>query len=111
MRMIGALSNPEALSGLLRLDRIRTKRLAEAARTARPDRVVKPRCGVVQAAVLDVLGTSTEAMRPAEIHARVEQELGYSVVRDTVTSFLSVACRDERSPVLRVQRGLYGLRP
>lgn len=107
MRLIGALSNPDALAALRRLDRIRTKRLAEATRVPRPDR------GGEAAMRSDPSGGARRARRlvgghaPSEIHTRVEQRLGCSVVRDTVTSFLSVACRDEESPVIRVQRGLY----
>ena len=107
--MRGALSNPDALAPLLRLDRIRSKLLAGAAKAPRPVTVLKPRCGVVQAAILRVLGASSDALVVSDIHARVERELGYAVVRDTVTSFLSVACRAGDSPIARVSRGYYAI--
>lgn len=109
MRMIGALSNPDALAPLLRLDGIRAKLLSGAAKAPLPVAVLKPRCGVVQTAILRVFGASSDALLVSEIHARVERELGYGVVRDTVTSCLSVACRAERSSVVRVSRGCYAI--
>jgi hypothetical protein len=64
VRLIGALSNPDALTSLLRLDRIRAKLLVEAAETSRVAAVLKPRNGAVQAAILDVLGAASDPRRP-----------------------------------------------
>ena len=107
MRLTGALSNPDALAPLLRLDRIRATLVVEAAKTSRVATVLKPRNGTVQAAILVVLRATTDPLAPVQVHALVERHLDRAVVRDSVSSFLSVACRDERSPVVRVQRGLY----
>jgi hypothetical protein len=65
--------------------------------------------GAIQAAVLEVLGAASGSLRVAEIHRRVEEELGRVVSRDTVASFLSVACRADPAVVLRVGRGLYAV--
>jgi hypothetical protein len=59
--------------------------------------------------VLEVLRGASGSLRVAEIHGRVEEELGRVVSRDTFASFLSVACRAEAAVVLRVERGLYAV--
>jgi hypothetical protein len=67
--------------------------------------------GAIQGSVLEVLEVSRGALRPGEIHARVERRLDQAVSRDTVASFLSVAARDATSPVIRSSRGRYKLQP
>jgi hypothetical protein len=66
--------------------------------------------GVIQAAVLDVLGQGA-ALRPREIQLRVEHALGQPTSFDTVVSFLSVAARDDGSPMTRTGPGRDRLLP
>jgi hypothetical protein len=65
--------------------------------------------GAIHAAVLEVLRCASGSLRVAEIHGRVEEQLGRVVSRDTVASFLSVACRADAAVILRVERGLYAV--
>ncbi len=71
-----------------------------------PARALKLRHGLIQAAVLEVLG-SHGALRTKDIHVLVEQRLGVVVNSATVYSYLSVASRDERSGVRKVGYGRY----
>ncbi|MCA1693293.1 MAG: hypothetical protein LC749_00410 [Actinobacteria bacterium] len=71
--------------------------------------LLRPPQGAIQAAVLEVLRAAPGSLRVAEIHRRVEEELGRAVSRDTVTSLLSVACRTGAPLVLRVARGTYAV--
>lgn len=101
-----ALSNPQVaatLDGLV--GRRRNIDLAVAADLS--DRSVRLPQGAIQAAVLEVLRLSSGSLRVAEIHGRVEEELGRVVSRDTIASFLSVACGADGQVVLRVERGVY----
>ncbi|MEJ7783301.1 MAG: HTH domain-containing protein [Solirubrobacteraceae bacterium] len=66
--------------------------------------------GTIQAAALTVLTEADGPLAPRQVRARAQALLGLTVSQDTISSFLSVACRNERSPVVRVQRGLYGIR-
>jgi hypothetical protein len=68
---------------------------------------MRPAQGAIQSAVLRVLGAAQVVRGVDEIHRLVEEELGRSVSRDTVASFLSVACRAESQVIVRVARGLY----
>jgi hypothetical protein len=65
--------------------------------------------GAIQGAVLDVLAESGEPMRPRDVHASVQRHLQWTVSRDTVGSFLSVAARSASMPVIRTGPGLYEL--
>jgi hypothetical protein len=67
--------------------------------------------GANQAAVLDVVEATGGALRPGEIHSRVELRLDQAVSRHTVASFLSVAARDATSPVMRSGSGRYKVQP
>jgi hypothetical protein len=101
-----ALSNQDIAPGLQRLALIRAEIPTEAQLQCRTT-TIRARSGVVQGAVLAVLAEVETPQRPAEIRKRVEQWLGREVSPDTVSSFLSVACRSTSFPVERVQRGLY----
>ena len=73
---------------------------------------LRPRMGVIQGEVLKVLQQAAPSpMRTPELRAAVEVRLKIAVSRDTVSSFLSVASRSERWPVVRVNHGLYRCKP
>jgi hypothetical protein len=108
MRLTGALSNQDgsfALSQLLDRKRQLASLNDAGARRHPPTRL---RQGVIQSAVLDVL-RARGALSVAQIHRFVEQQLGRTVSRDTVASFLSVACRVDLPVICRVERGVYEL--
>jgi len=63
--------------------------------------------GAIQAAILEVLREAEDALVPSEVRVRVEERLGRPISQDTISSFLSVACRSVDSPVQRIGRGLY----
>lgn len=65
------------------------------------------RLGAAKEALNDILKSAEGPLRVGEIHARLEGALECAVSRHTVTSFLSVACRSDGSPVRRVGRGRY----
>ena len=66
--------------------------------------------GTIQAAALTVLTEAGGPLAPRQVRARAQALLGLTVSQDTISSFVSVASRDELSSVVRVQRGLYGVR-
>jgi len=67
------------------------------------------RTGAIQEAVVAVLALAASPLRAHEIHRAVERQLGRPVSLDTVASFLSVASRDVRRPVVRVEVGTYSV--
>ena len=77
---------------------------------AMPRSALRPRMGVIQQAVLEVLDRASVPLRPCEVRLRVELRLAQPVSYDTAASYLSVACRDQRGPIVRVSSGRYGLR-
>lgn len=107
MRLTGALSNPQVASTLDGLAGRKRKIDLGLLPAELPKRSMRLPQGAVQDAVLEVLRVAAGSLRVAEIHVRVEEELGQVVSRDTVTSFLSVACRAEAAVVLRVEHGVY----
>lgn len=108
MRLSGALSNPQVASTLEGL--VGRKRIIDLGLSADlSKRSIRLPQGAIQAAVLLVLHVAPGPLRVSEIHARVELELGQIVSRDTVASFLSVACRAHAVVVVRVERGMYAV--
>lgn len=68
---------------------------------------LKLRLGEIQDTVLDVMRLAGEPLRPTEIRIRVSNRLEREISYDTVASFLSVACRDSKWSVKRVESGRY----
>jgi hypothetical protein len=102
MQVTGALSNQtiaDTLEALLKRKRWITRP------PGRTEHALRLRAGAIQDAVLDVLADADGALRCGEIHARVQHRLGRAVARDTVTSYLSVACRAADPKIVR-RRGL-----
>jgi len=109
MRLTGALSNHDRAHGLKGLlDSKRLLALATVPEVHRARSIRLPQ-GAIQAAVLEVLLGVPGSLRVAEIHRGVEEELGRAVSRETVASFLSVACRAGAPLVVRVARGTYAI--
>lgn len=107
MRLTGACSNLDGAGALKELLR-RKRQLARTTEIgALSAQAIRPPKGAIQAAVLEVLRVAHGALRVAEVHRRVEEKLGRAVSRDTVASFLSVACRAGAQMVMRVERGVY----
>jgi hypothetical protein len=79
--------------------------------SAGPRRELRLRMGAIQEAVLAVLGEASNPLRPCDIHALVEQRLARRVSDDTVSSYLSVAARDKRSIVRRIQPATHTVEP
>ncbi len=63
--------------------------------------------GAIQAATLRVLRETEDALASSEVRECVEERLGRPISQDTISSFLSVACRSVDLPVQRIGRGLY----
>ena len=63
--------------------------------------------GTIQAAALTVLTEADGPLAPRQVRARAQALLGLTVSQDTISSFLSVACRSASLPVRRVGRGRY----
>jgi hypothetical protein len=102
------LSNPQVASTLDGLvGRKRTIDLGLAADLSKHS--IRLPQGAIQAAVLEVLHGASGSLRVAEIHGRVEEELGRMVSRDTTARFLSVACRSDAAVVMHVEHGLYAV--
>lgn len=107
MRLTGACSNLDGAGALKELLE-RKRQLARTTETgALSAQAIRLPQGAIQAAVLEVLRVAHGSLRVAEIHMRAEEKLGQAVSRDTVASFLSVACRADAPMVLRVERGVY----
>jgi hypothetical protein len=107
MRLTGALSNQGTADALgVVLDRKRQLARRTAASTG-PCRTIRLPQGAIQGAVLDVLRAASGPLRARDIQLRAEARLERSLSYDTVTSFLSVACRAENRLVERVGYGLY----
>ena len=110
MRMRGQYSNPSGpLKALLEAISEIPEGPPEPAVEASTYVLAQLRMGAIQDAVLDVLGESSEPMRPRDIHAWVQRHLHCTVSRDTVGSFLSVAARSASVPVIRTGPGRYEL--
>ena len=108
MRLTGACSNQETADVLeALLDRKRQLALGADGTDTGPKRPLRLPKGAIQAAVLQVLDAATGPLRLGEIHSRVEQRLDRATTRDTVSSFLSVACRADNPTVVRAGYGLY----
>jgi hypothetical protein len=65
--------------------------------------------GVVQRAVIDVLGASDHALAVPRVHLGVEERLGRTVSRDSVRSCLSSGVRGPHSSFERTAPGCYRL--
>jgi len=108
MRLTGALSDPDVGSSLARLDELRAKLIvAITDAPARPGTVLKLRAGLIQTAIMAALDAAAGPLTVGEIQTHVEAQLGQAISRHTVTSFLSVACRGDVFPVVRLAPGRY----
>jgi hypothetical protein len=107
MQLTGALSNHDG--GVWLRQALDGKRLCVGVRgdDLPGPRPMRPAQGAIQSAVLQALRSAQAAVGVGQIHRLVEDEFGRPVSRDTVASFLSVACRAESPVVVRVARGLY----
>lgn len=92
-----------------RLDALRKKLLQQAADSPRPTEKIRPRSGAVQAAVVDALSASPQAMSVKDVHRAVEYLLSMRVSKDSVNSCLSLGARGLRPRFERVERGRYRL--
>jgi hypothetical protein len=107
-------SQVERLVGLLLDDpdaRRERKKLVRSLREAPglqalPARRLHLRKGLIQEAVLAVLGEVQEPLRPCDIRDAVQDRVGRPVAYDTISSLLSVAARDAVSKITRVSPGL-----
>lgn len=110
MGLLGAYSNPE-IQGRLRqlsekLDRLAASNAAPRP-SARHDR--RLRGGLVPQAIERVLSQAAGPMRACDIHAEVEDLLGRSVPVSSVKNWLARQVQDQRSRVVRLDRGRYRL--
>jgi hypothetical protein len=107
--LTGALSNHDSANVLRKLLDWKRRAMHTSKSEAVLGQLIRPPQGAIQAAVLEVLRGAPCSLHVAEIHKGVEDELGRAVSRDTVASFLSVACRAGAPVVLRVERGVYAV--
>ena len=110
MRLSGALSNrpaASALSGLL----ARKRKIIVADEPTPSRHSMRLPQGSIQAAVMEVLAAASGSLRPGEVREKVQQCLGVAISQDTVSSFLSVACRADEPVVIRVGYGRYRIAP
>lgn len=107
MRLTGALSNHDGDVALQQLLDRKRQSASGSDQGATRRGSMRPAQGAIQSAVLRVLGTAQATLGVAEIHRLVEEELGRAVSRDTVASFLSVACRADSPVITRPARGKY----
>ena len=108
MRLTGALSNHDVGAGLEgALERKR--QLPPRAQGAEQRLKLRLRLpmGAIQAAAIEVLQDADDALMPLEVRTRVEKRLQTRISQNTISSFLSVACRSGDSPVQRVGHALY----
>jgi len=81
---------------------------ADAPRTHwRPDPSLSLPMGSIQSAIVQVLRAAERPLTPRVVRVRVEERLRRTTCQNTVSSFLSVACRAADSPVQRCGRALY----
>jgi hypothetical protein len=105
MRLVGHLSNPS--SSLERvLDALPDARLEEPPLVPAPRRLGN---GVVQRAVVKVLGSADAPMRRVDIHAAVERQLGHPVSKESVNWCLCSGSRGRRPRFERASYGFYRL--
>jgi hypothetical protein len=67
--------------------------------------------GVVQRAIMQVLGAADEPMRTGEVQAGVERLLGHSVAKESVSWSLRTGSRGDRPRFERVAYATYRLQP
>lgn len=106
MRLSGALSNQSRLLALHKANQARSKLTIDHARMSSRPRP-RPKQGAIQEAILTALRNEGTDLRAAEVRLGAESQLGRNISADTVSSFLSVACRSNRWPVQRVSPGRY----
>jgi len=108
MRLTGACSNHDVGA---RLDKGLYQKRRILPRSEGPERgresPLRLPMGAIQAATLATLRDAACALTCREVRACVEERLRRPVSQDTISSFLSVACRSAEEPVQRVGRGLY----
>ena len=109
MHLVGQLSNPStALAAVFEAAAV----VRPGPRDSRESIVVAPASrrlgnGVVQRAVVKVLATDGRPMRVAEIHLAVEQLLGHSVSKHSVSWSLAADARSKKARFERTTRGHY----
>lgn len=107
--MVGQLSNPSPrLRSILDLSASRVKR-----RTTQPGSQPAQRRlgnGVVQRAVMQVLGDAYGPMRTGAVQAGVERLLGHPVAKESISWSLRTGSRGERPYFERVAYATYRLR-
>jgi len=70
---------------------------------------VRPRCGEVKQAVIDVLRDSEEPLRARQIIDIGSMRFGRALSRNTVDNCLAMGCRGEYPIFERVRPGLFRL--
>ena len=110
MELLGALSNPDVQERLEllsdKLDRLASSD-AKHRRSSRKDQKLRP--GVVLDAVISVLSSAEQPLRPAEVQELVAVLLGRSVAYSAVKACLADKSTGADAPFERVRRGHYRL--
>lgn len=70
-------------------------------------RQLRPKQGLIQAAILETLTEAEGTLSVREIHAGAESRLGRDISSDTLWCYLSAAARDPMVPLVRCSRGQY----
>lgn len=109
MRLSGCLSNLPRIERIHKAIEARSKLTISDGPKSSP-RDIRPKQGAIQEAVIAVLEEHSQPLGPAAVRGRVSVLLEREVSYDTISSFLSVASRNEKWPITRVSTGFYGLR-
>jgi hypothetical protein len=108
--LFGTLSNREAQARLRQLSEKMDQLAASEAKprsSTHTRRRLKP--GLIPEAITRALAESVEPMRVRDIHAAVEELLGYSVSSGSVKNWLAKNAQGERPLFVRLARGRYCL--
>lgn len=65
--------------------------------------------GEIQSAILHAMRESDGPCRPCDLHRIITSRLDNGVSYDTIASFLSVAARGDKWPIVRVAPGRYSI--
>lgn len=107
VHLLGAFSNTATGVKVEELRQLRSRILANAPSDPPPRSAVPPRHGEVQQTIVKILAQSTGPRTVAEIRIAVEESLGKTVAKSTVSNCLATQSQGERALFKRVKRGWY----
>jgi hypothetical protein len=107
-RLHGAYSNPGLRARLRRLsEKLDGLAASDAPRSPSHRQDRRLRNGLLADAIGRILIEAVEPMRARDIHAAVEDRLGYPVSFSSIKNWLATQVRGEHAPLVRLGRGRY----